>query len=69
MLRGEYLIQRPAWDAFWFGPRDAAERARMLDFGFLPWWSAPQHTIAMFRPLSSSLLWLDVQAFDRWARL
>lgn len=63
MLQGRFLLQRPVWDAFWFGPRDAGERAKLIDFGLDPWWTAPEHTIAMFRPLSSVLLALDVRVF------
>jgi hypothetical protein len=63
MLEGGFPLRRAAWDAFWFGPHTDAERARLIDFGFDPWWSARQHTIAMFRPLSSVLLWSDLQAF------
>ena len=54
MLRGDYLLSRPFWDLFWFGPRSAGELARLLDFGFDPWWTAPGHRIAMLRPLSSA---------------
>lgn len=63
MLEGAFPLQRPVWDAFWFGPHTEAERSRLVDFGFDPWWSAPKHTIAMFRPLSSVLLRSDLQAF------
>ena len=63
MLRGDYLLSRPFWDLFWFGPRSAGELARLLDFGFDPWWTAPGHRIAMLRPLSSALLALDARLF------
>jgi len=63
LLRGDFPIERPGWDLFWFGPRDGDERARLLAFGLSPWWTAPEHRIAMFRPLPSALLWLDAQLF------
>jgi hypothetical protein len=63
LLRGDFPIERPGWDLFWFGPRGAGERASLQAFGLLPWWSSPEHRLAMFRPLPSALLWLDTQLF------
>ena len=67
-LAGHYVVARPAWDLFWFGPRDAAEHAKLVDFGFLPWWTAPDLRVSMWRPLASGLVWLDAALFgaDPW---
>ena len=67
-LAGRYVMARAPWDLFWFGPRDAAEHARLVDFGFLPWWSAPDLRVSMWRPLASALMWLDAAMFgaDPW---
>jgi hypothetical protein len=62
-LAGSYVVQRPAWDLFWFGPRDAAEHGKLVDFGFLPWWSAEHLRVSMWRPLASALIWLDATLF------
>lgn len=62
-LAGRYLVARAPWDLFWFGPRDAAEHARLIDFGFLPWWSAPDLRVSMWRPLASALAALDAALF------
>jgi hypothetical protein len=69
MLHGRFLLARAPWDLFWFGPRNAIERRALLDFGFDPWWTAGGHTISMFRPLSSLLIWLDDRLFGMNAAL
>jgi len=61
-LHGAFLLKRPAWDLFWFGPRTEAELQQLVDFGFDPWWTAAGHRLAMFRPLSSLLIAFD----DAW---
>jgi hypothetical protein len=63
MLRGRFLLARPSWDLFWFGPRSQAELQRLLDFGFEPWWTAEAYRLSMFRPLASLLIALDDQLF------
>jgi len=70
MLRDRFLLARPPWDLFWFGPRSAAEMQRLVDFGFDPWWTAEEHRLAMFRPLSSLMIALDERLFggDAFAR-
>ena len=63
MLRGQFVLQRAPWDLFWFGPGSAAERTALQSFGFLPWWSAQDLRIAMWRPLASLLIWFDATCF------
>jgi hypothetical protein len=62
MLRGAFLLRRPSWNLFWFGPRSGVEWQRLVDFGFDPWWTAPDHRLAMLRPLSSLLIAFDASA-------
>jgi hypothetical protein len=63
MLRGAFVLKRPAWDLFWFGPRTMPELGRLIAFGFDPWWTSPNHRLSMLRPLSSLLIWLDDRSF------
>ena len=48
----------------------AAEVRALQDRGVLPWWSAPDLKLAMFRPLASALVLLDRALFgaDPWLR-
>jgi hypothetical protein len=62
-LRGYFVLSRPPWDLFWFGPRDAHELTRLIDFGFDPWWTVPSHRLSMLRPLSSLLIAADNRLF------
>jgi hypothetical protein len=63
MLRGAFVLRRPIWDLFWFGPGSAAEWQRLVAFGFDPWWTSPDHRLSMFRPLSSLLIAFDASLF------
>jgi hypothetical protein len=60
-LHGQFVLARQPWDLFWFAQRSPEEFRALLDFGFNPWWTSPEHRLAMFRPLSSLLWWLDDQ--------
>jgi hypothetical protein len=45
---------------FTFTTGDPQQNAALMDEGaLLPWWSAPHHLNAFFRPLSSATHWLD----------
>jgi hypothetical protein len=62
MLEGDYPGERSPFDLFRFADLVRDGRAP-LDAGALPWWSAPDLRIAMFRPLSSALIALDWRLF------
>jgi hypothetical protein len=59
MLDGAFWIERGPFDLFWFGGRDAQEQRALLDHGYLPWWTDPEHRVAMMRPFASGLLALE----------
>jgi hypothetical protein len=59
MLHGQFVLQRPPWDLFWFAGRSPEELRALVDFGFNPWWTSPGHRLAMFRPLASLLIGFD----------
>jgi hypothetical protein len=54
-----YPVPVPAWDMFRFVGDSPDERAALLDSGRLPWWSSPDLHLAVFRPLSSLLIYAD----------
>lgn len=68
MLRGVYPVPRAAWDLYNFVADSDTQREVLRNAGRLPWWSAPQIHLAMFRPLSSELLRLDHAALCSAAR-
>jgi len=49
MLDGEFWIERGPLDLFWFAGRDAVEQRALVEHGYLPWWTHPQHRVAMLR--------------------
>jgi hypothetical protein len=67
-LEGAFPIARGPLDLFWFSGATDAESRALQDAGYLPWWRAPELRLAMLRPLSSALVWLDYAAFgaDAW---
>lgn len=67
MLEGAYPGDYAAFDLFRFADVERDGRAG-LDAGSLPWWSAPNLRIAMFRPLASGLIALDHVSFGIDAR-
>lgn len=69
MLNARFVLERPAWDLFWFGPRSPSELDRLVAFGFDPWWTAESHRLSMFRPLSSVLIHVDHTLFGDRALL
>jgi hypothetical protein len=62
MLAGRFPVERSVFDLYRFADIERDGRA-LIDAGYLPWWSAPDLRIAMFRPLSSLLLAVDYQLF------
>jgi hypothetical protein len=59
MLSGTFPAPRSAFALYDFGGRDAQDVERLRAFGFLPWWTAPDLKLAMFRPLSSATIAAD----------
>jgi hypothetical protein len=53
------------WNLYTFVPAGAATREPLMQSGLLPWWSAPDLKVALFRPLSSALLTFDHALFGR----
>jgi hypothetical protein len=63
MLRGDYPVDRAAWDLFSF-TKGASENPTLMAHGSLPWWSDPELRLTALRPLSSLLLWFDVHVLQ-----
>lgn len=62
MVRGDFPVHRGPLDLFRFADERRDGRA-LVAFGYDPWWTEPGFKIAMFRPLSSALIALDVKLF------
>src|SRR4051794_17430899 len=54
---------RSPLDLFRFAPGDVVENHRLVTYGVLPWWSAPDLKLHFFRPLTGALLALDARLF------
>ncbi|MCH9685382.1 MAG: hypothetical protein K0V04_28360 [Deltaproteobacteria bacterium] len=67
MLEGVYPAERGIWDLFSFSSGDPQEVHTLMSRGSLAWWSHPQLKLSALRPLSSLLMWLDVQMFGHQA--
>jgi hypothetical protein len=67
MVRGDFPVHRGPFDLFRFADERRDGRA-LVSFGYDPWWTEPGFKIAMFRPLSSALIALDVRLFGLDAR-
>lgn len=68
MQQGIYPVPTPAWDMFRFVADSESERRLLLDSGRLPWWSSADLHLAVYRPLSSLLIYADfawLGGFDR----
>jgi hypothetical protein len=63
ILEGIYPVERSALALYTFANGDPAQNQVLRDAGLLTWWSDPGLRIAMFRPLSCALLWLDHALF------
>lgn len=63
MIEGVYPVERPALALYTFANGDAAQNQVLREAGLLTWWSNPVLHLAMFRPLSCALLWLDHSLF------
>ena len=51
------------FDAYRFSSGDEKEVARLVASGAMPWYTAPDFKYALYRPLTSALLWIDSLAF------
>lgn len=69
MLDGSWPVERGPTELFVFADGSPDELQRLADRGSLPWWSDPQLKLSGMRPLSSVLVWLDVQLFAHDALL
>jgi hypothetical protein len=63
MVDGTYGPPRGPFDLYDFV--GAGEAPRLVERGFLPWWSHPALKIRFFRPLASALRWNDQRVFGR----
>lgn len=63
MLDGRYPVPRWPWDLFSFAKGQPAEVHALMSKGSLAWWSHPELKLCALRPLSSLLMWVDVQLF------
>lgn len=64
MLQGAYPTPRSQLDLFNFADGTDADNRPLMDYGTLPWWTAPGLRLAMLRPLSSVLVQLDVRLVE-----
>ena len=64
MLKGEFAAPREPLDLFSFASGDPRDVARLMDFGYLPWWTVPNLRLRMWRPLASALMVLDQRVLD-----
>ncbi|MEY4580818.1 MAG: hypothetical protein RL701_5521 [Pseudomonadota bacterium] len=67
MFRGEFPAPRHPLDLFSFAAGTPGDNQRLVDFGYLPWWSHPALRLRMLRPLASALMAFDFAAFDKQA--
>jgi hypothetical protein len=47
MLDGDFWIERGPLDLFWFSGGNAHEHRALVEHGYNPWWTHPQHRVAM----------------------
>jgi hypothetical protein len=64
MQEGIYPVALPIWDKFNFVPNADAAREALQLTGRLPWWTAQNIHLAVFRPVSSLLVHFDFAVLD-----
>lgn len=69
MLTGEFPSPRSTLDLFNFSSGAPDDIQRLSDFGYLPWWTAPDLRLRMWRPLASALTAGDHALFGDDARM
>ena len=65
MMRGYYPVTRAPLSLFTFSDGSQRENQLLRAAGFFPWWSHAELKVSLMRPLSSALMWFDLQLFDR----
>jgi hypothetical protein len=63
------LCPRPVLDLHVSVSNDPRVNARVMDIGVLPWWTAPDLSIAPFRPIAELTHWLDYRLWPDSAPL
>jgi hypothetical protein len=64
MIRGEFAAPRAPLDLFAFASGAPHDVEKLMDFGYMPWWTAPDLRLRMWRPLASALMVLDQRVLD-----
>lgn len=62
-VKGSSPWMNSRFDAYRFSSGDEKEVARLVSSGAMPWYTAPDFKYALYRPLTSALLWGDALAF------
>jgi hypothetical protein len=63
MFRGQFPGARSELDLFAFAAGTPDDHRRLVDFGYVPWWSHPELRLRMWRPLASEMIALDYRLF------
>lgn len=69
VVRGEVPVDAVAgspWHPFRFLDGDPARNHRLMDFGWLPWWSEPTCHLAFLRPVTALTHMLDYLVWPDW---
>lgn len=67
MAEGTHPGRRAPWDYYAFARGTAADRAALRAEGTLPWWTAEDYQLVMFRPLASLLVAMDHTVLRHWS--
>lgn len=67
MAEGTHPGRRAPWDYYAFARGTAADREALRAEGTLPWWTADDYQLVMFRPLASLLVAVDHAALRHWS--
>lgn len=67
MAEGTHPGRRAVWDYYAFARGTAADRAALRAEGTLPWWTADDYQLVMFRPLASVLVAADHHVLRHWS--
>ena len=67
MAEGTHPGRRAAWDYYAFARGTVDDRAALRAEGTLPWWTADDYQLVMFRPLASLLVAMDHQVLRHWS--
>lgn len=67
MAEGTHPGRRAPWDYYAFARGTASDRAALRAEGTLPWWTAEDYQLVMFRPLASLLVAMDHAVLRHWS--